>query len=107
MCTGSFLSFVTFKRYQSAYQDFRRYSFYTQVEMKPPLLANAVLGMKREAHYPVTYTHIKTFTAGSGTQQVSTDNAFLCPIPEIILIAMIKNAELDGSASTNPFHFHH
>ena len=39
-----------------------------QVELKSPLLlAHAnVLGMKRKAHYPVTHTQIKTFTASSG-----------------------------------------
>jgi len=57
--------------------------FITQVELKPPLLlAHAnVLRMKRKAHYPVTHTQIKTFTASSGAQQVSIDSAFLGPIP--------------------------
>ena len=66
--------------------------FITQVELKPPnLLAHAnILGMKCKAHYPVTHTQIKTFTASSGAQQVSIDNAFLGPIPERILIAMDK-----------------
>jgi hypothetical protein len=42
--------------------------FVTQVELKPPLLlAHAnVLGMKWNAHYPVTHTKIKTFTASYG-----------------------------------------
>ena len=55
--------------------------FINQVELKPPLLlAHAnVLGMKRKAHYPVTHTQIKTFTASSGSQQISIDNAFLRP----------------------------
>ena len=61
--------------------------------------------MKRKAHYPVTHTQIKTFTASSGVQQVSIDNAFLGPIPERVLIAMVKNTAFVGSASTNPFHF--
>jgi hypothetical protein len=42
-----------------------------------------------------------------GAQQVSIDNAFLGPIPERILIALVKNNAFFGSASTNPFHFHH
>ena len=46
--------------------------FITQVELKHHLLlAHAnVLGMKRKAHYPVTHTQIKTFTASSGAQQI-------------------------------------
>jgi hypothetical protein len=80
----------------------------TQVELKPPLLANAnVLGMKCEAHYSVIHTRIKTFTTISGAQQVSIDNAFLGSIPEIILIVLVKNTAFFGSASTNPFNFHH
>ena len=81
----------------------------TQVELKSPLLlAHAnVLGMKRKAHYPVTHTQIKTFTASSGAQQISIDNAFLCPIPGRILIALVKNTAFVGSASTNPYHFQH
>jgi len=65
--------------------------FITQVEFKPPLLlAHAnVLAMKRKAHYPVTYTQIKTFTASSGTQQISINNAFLGPVPDRILIVLV------------------
>jgi len=83
--------------------------FITQAELKPPLLlAHAnVLAMKRKAHYPLTHTQIKTFTASSGTQQVSIDNAFLGPIPERILVAFVKNTASVGSASTSPFYFHH
>jgi len=83
--------------------------FITQVELKPPLLlAHAnILAMKRKAHYPLTHTQIKTFTASSGAQQVSIDNAFLGPIPETILITFVKNTAFVGSASKNPFHFHH
>jgi len=83
--------------------------FITQVKLKPPLLlAHAkVLGMKRKAYYPVTHNQIKTFTASSGAQQVSIDNAFLGPILELIIIALVKNSSFLGSASTNPFYFHH
>jgi hypothetical protein len=50
----------------------------TQIELKPHfLLAQVnVLGMERKA-YPVTHTQIKNFTANSGAQQVSIDNAFI------------------------------
>jgi len=78
--------------------------FITEVELKPPLLlahAND-LGMKRNTHYPVTHTEIKSFTASSEAQQVFIDNAFLGPIPEKILIALVKNIVFVGSASTNP-----
>ena len=38
---------------------------------------------------------------------MSIDNAFVGPIPERILIALVKNTAFFVSASTNPFHFHH
>jgi hypothetical protein len=63
--------------------------------------------MKRKAQYSVTHTQIKTFTASSGTQQISINNAFLGPVPDRILIALVKHAAFVGSASTIPFHFHH
>ena len=63
--------------------------------------------MKRKVHYPVTHTQIKTFTPRSGAQEVSIDNAFLEPISERRLIGFVKNTAFVGSASTNPFHFHH
>jgi hypothetical protein len=63
--------------------------------------------MKRKAHYPVTHTQIKNFKASSGAQQVSIDNAFLGPIPERLLIGLVKNSAFVGSTTTNPFHFHH
>jgi hypothetical protein len=50
---------------------------------------------------------MKIFTAISGAQQVSSDNAFLGPIPEWILKALVKNTAIVGSASTNPYHFQH
>jgi len=83
--------------------------FITQAELKAPLLLAHinVLGMKRKAHYPVTHTQIKTFTASSVAQQVSIHKAFLEPIPEWILIALVKNTAFVRSASTNPFLFHH
>jgi len=83
--------------------------FITQVELNPPLLlAHAnVLAIKPKAHYPVTHTQIKTFTASSWTQQISINNAFLGPVPDRILIVLVRNAAFVGSASTNPFHFHH
>ena len=63
--------------------------------------------MKRKAHYPFTHIQIKTFTASSGAQQISSDNALLGPIPGRILIAFVKNTPFVGSASTNPYHFHY
>ena len=68
----------------------------TQVELKPPLLlvhAN-VLAMKRKAHYPVTHTQIKNFTAISGTQQISINNVFLGPVPDRILIVLVKKCSI-------------
>jgi len=83
--------------------------FITQVELKPPLLlAHAnVLAMKRKAHYSVTHTKIKPFTAISRTQQISINNAFLGQVPDRILVILFKYASFVGLASTNPFHFHH
>ena len=63
--------------------------------------------MKCKAHYPVTHTQIKIFTASSEAQQVSIDYAFLGPILERIIIALVKNTAFVGSSSTNPFHFQH
>ena len=83
--------------------------FITQVELKTPLLlAHAkFLAMKRKPHYPVTQTQIKTFTASSETQQICINNTFLGPVPDRILIVLVKNAAFVCSASTNHFHFHH
>jgi hypothetical protein len=63
--------------------------------------------MKRKAHDPVTHTQIKTFTASSGGQHVSIDKVFLGPIPERILIALVKKAAFVVSANRNPYHFQH
>jgi len=41
------------------------------------------------------------------TQQISINNAFLGPVPDPILIAIVKNAAFVGSASTTTFQFHH
>jgi len=83
--------------------------FITQVELKPPLLLAhyTVLAMKRKAHYSVTHIQIKSFTASFGSQQISINYAFLGPVPDRILIVLVKNAVFVGSATTNPFHFHH
>ena len=76
------------------------------------LLAHTnVLGMKRIANYPVTHTHIythtqiKNFTTKSWAWEISINNPFLVLIPELILIALVKNSAFVVSASTNPFNF--
>jgi len=61
--------------------------------------------MIRQAHYPITHTQIKTFSASAGAKQVSIDNAFVGPIPERILVALVKDTAFVGSTSTNPYHF--
>jgi hypothetical protein len=51
--------------------------YVTQAELKSPLLVshNNVLAIKnRKAHYPITHTQIKIFTASSGAQQISINN---------------------------------
>jgi len=63
--------------------------------------------MKRKAQYPVTHTQIKTFTASSGTQRISINNAFIGPVPDGILAVLVKNEAFVGSANANSFHFHH
>ena len=63
--------------------------------------------MKRKAHYPVTHTQIKNFTASSGAQQVFVNNVFLGPITERILVALVKNTAFVGSVITNAYHFQH
>jgi menaquinone-dependent protoporphyrinogen IX oxidase len=63
--------------------------------------------MKRKAHYAVMHSQIKIFTASYRTQQISINNAFIGPVPDRILIVLVKNAAFGGSVSTNPFHFHH
>lgn len=100
---------MTCRRSQSTHKNHGRYTFCHSDRIEAPLLlAHAnVLGMKRKAHYPVTHTQIKIFTASSGAQQVSIDNAILGPIPERILLGFVKNNAFVGSAGTNPFHFHH
>ena len=63
--------------------------------------------MKRKAHDPVKLLRSKHLLRVLGAPQVSSYNAFLGPIAERILIALVKNTAFFGSASTNPFHFHH
>jgi hypothetical protein len=53
--------------------------------------------MKRKAHYPVTYTQIKTFTASSGALSIMHSS---------ILVAFVKNSAFVGSASKNAHQFH-
>ena len=83
--------------------------FVTQFELKPPFLVYhaSACEMKCKTHYPVAHTQIKTFTASSGAQKIFIDNAFLGPIPERILIALVKNTAFVVSEKTNPFHFQH
>jgi hypothetical protein len=83
--------------------------FLNQAEPKPPLLlAHAnVFGMIMKTHYPITHSQIKIFTVGAAAQQIYIRNAFLGPISERLLIAIVKNSAFVGSTSTNPFQFHH
>jgi hypothetical protein len=89
------------------YQDVRRYFFISQVEVKLPFLARAnVLAMKLKARCPVIHTQIKTLLQVLGLSR-SLDNAFLGPILERSLEALVKSTAFVDSASTNPHHFQH
>ena len=63
--------------------------------------------MKRKSTLSCNAYPDQDFTASSGTQKISINNAFLGPVPDRILKVLVKNAAFVGSASTNPFHFHH
>jgi hypothetical protein len=79
-----------------------------QAELKQPVLVShtKVLAIKKQnAHYPITHSQINTFTACSGAQHISIDNAFTGPITERLLIALVKNSSFVGPASSNPFEF--
>jgi hypothetical protein len=81
-----------------------------QAEIKPPILeahTKALAVKNHKAHYPITHTQIKTFTASSGIQDFSINNAFTGPVPERLLVAFVKNTSFVGSASSNPFEFKH
>jgi hypothetical protein len=81
-----------------------------QVEIKSPILeahTKALVVKKKNAHYPITHTQIKTFTVGSGVQHISLNNAFTGPVPERLLVALVKNSSFVGSVSSNPFEFKH
>jgi hypothetical protein len=62
--------------------------------------------MKREVHYPVTHTQIKTFTASYGPNRslsiMGSLDQFLAGYSE----DWLRTAFVD-SAGTNPFHFCH
>jgi len=74
--------------------------------LKPLYLADAnVLAMKRKAHYPVTHSQLKTFTANFGTQHVSINNAFLEPVPDRILIVLVENLAFVPLPVRIPFTF--
>jgi hypothetical protein len=67
----------------------------TQAELKPPVLVShaKILAIKNQkAHYPITHSQIKIFTVSSGAQQISINNAFTGPIPERLLVALVKNS---------------
>jgi hypothetical protein len=83
--------------------------FITQVEIKSSLLLahTNIIAKKRKAYYPVKHTQIKTFTANSGTQQISINNALFGLVPDRILIPLVKNAAFFCFTSTDLFHFHH
>jgi len=73
----------------------------------PLLLAHANVWNETQNILYCYNTQIKNFTASSGALQFCIDNAFRRPIPERILIAMVKNSAFVVSANTNPFHSHH
>jgi hypothetical protein len=79
--------------------------FVTQVELKPPLLlAHAnVLGMKRKHIILSLILRSKPLERGLEPNRSLWIMHSLAQFPKLF----VKNSTLVGSASTNPFHFHH
>ena len=57
--------------------------------------------------YNLTRIELKTFTFAAGTQSLSMPNAVLGRLPKRVIFTMIKNTDVLGTMSSNPFYFRH
>jgi len=80
-----------------------------RVRPSPSLLLahNTILAQGAIARYNLTRVELKTYTFSGGSQSLSIDNAVLGPIPKRLLFTMVKNSDLLGSVTTNPYNFRH
>jgi len=80
-----------------------------RVRSSPSLLMahNTTLARGVLARYNLTRVEIKTYTFSSGSQSLSIDNAVLGPLPKRLLFTMVKNSDVLGSVTTNPYNFRH
>ena len=62
---------------------------------------------KETAKYPLRRIQVKPFTISRGNHTVSNDNLFLGQIPKRVAIALVNNADFQGSYATNPYYFRH
>lgn len=68
---------------------------------------NVVLKSGELARYNLTRVELKTFTYSSGSKSLSIDNAVLGQMPKRVLFTMVKNTDMVGSITSNPFMFRH
>jgi len=80
-----------------------------RVKPSPSLLLahNATLGKGALARYKLIMVEFKSFTFSGGMQSLSIDNAVLGPIPKRLLFIMVKNTDVLGSVTMNPYFFRH
>ena len=57
--------------------------------------------------FPINRVEVKTFTIGTGLRSKIEDHLFQGQLPKRLFIGMVKNEDMNGTLSTNPFRFQH
>ncbi|KAF0155389.1 MAG: hypothetical protein FD188_3140 [Ignavibacteria bacterium] len=72
-----------------------------------PSLMTAHQKVLQDTNYSITYNQIKTKVVSipTGTSAIEFDNVFQGKLPDIVVLAMISDANMTGGYQANPFNF--
>ena len=75
-------------------------------EISPSLIL-AQEKVLQSTNYSIPFHKIitKTLTVPTGTSQIEFDNIYQGKLPDLIILAMISDADMSGGYQRNPFHF--
>lgn len=62
---------------------------------------------KKAVRYNYDRCEMKSFNINSGLTSGTSDNLLMGQIPQLVVIAMNKSADVNGKLNTNPFNFQH
>ena len=74
---------------------------------KPLILAHEKMLQKSNLSIPFNKVTTKTVTVPNGTSSIEFDNICTGKLPDLVILAMVSDGNMNGGYQVNPFNFQH